>query len=74
MPEIKKFEAGRTYSTRSICDHECIFSFKVTRRTAKSIWTDVHGEQVRRSISVWNNAEQFFPFGHYSMAAIISAN
>ena len=73
MPDIK-FKAGRTYSTRSICDHECIFSFRVTRRTAKSVWITKDGETVRRSISIWNGVEQFFPFGHYSMAAIISAN
>ena len=71
---MKTFKPGKTYSTRSICDHNCIFSFKILRRTAKSVWVKVHGETVRRVIEVYDNKETFSPFGKYSMAAIISAN
>ena len=70
---MKKFETGKTYSTRSICDHNCIFSFKILRRTAKSVWVKVDGEKVRRAIEVYDEKETFYPFGKYSMAAIISA-
>jgi hypothetical protein len=35
---MTKFEVGRTYSTRSVCDHNCIFSYTVTRRTDKTVW------------------------------------
>ena len=31
---MKKFEIGKEYFTRSICDSECIFSIKITGRTA----------------------------------------
>jgi hypothetical protein len=70
---MKTFKVGETYETRSACDHDCIFSFEIVRRTAKSVWVDVDNKIVRRSISVWNDTEQFFPVGKYSMAAIISA-
>jgi hypothetical protein len=68
------FQTGRTYYTRSICDADCIFSFTILGRTAKSVTVQVHGKTVRRGLSVWNGIEQFKPFGNYSMAAIISAD
>jgi len=75
----KKFKIGQTYSTRSICNHECIFSFKVIKRTAKSVWIEeqdmglVRGETGRKKITVWKDAESFKPFGSYSMAPIVTA-
>jgi hypothetical protein len=32
-----QFQIGRTYSTRSICDHNCIFAFTILGRTAKTV-------------------------------------
>lgn len=69
-----KFEVGNTYFTRSICDHDCIFSFAILARTAKTITTKVHDKVVRRGLQTWNDVEQFKPFGNYSMCAIISAD
>jgi hypothetical protein len=72
---IKTFIAGRTYSTRSACDYDCIFTIKVVRRTAKSVWIEERdGTVSRRAIQVWNGCEHFYPFGRYSMAAIIGAD
>lgn len=73
---MTKFQVGRTYATRSICDHDCIFSFVIRSRTAKTVTVDVHGKQVRRGLSTnWDgSAEAFKPFGNYSMCAIISAD
>ena len=71
---MKTFEIGKTYTTRSVCDHNCIFSAKILKRTAKTVTIKTDGDVVRRKIEVWNDAETFFPFGKYSMAAIISAN
>jgi hypothetical protein len=31
------FNVGQTYSTRSICDHECIHSVTIVARTAKTV-------------------------------------
>jgi hypothetical protein len=68
------FEVGKTYATRSICDHDTIFSFVIVARTAKTITTKVSGKIARRGISVYDGAEQFKPYGTYSMCPIISAN
>ena len=71
---MKAFEVGKTYATRSICDHDCIYSFTILSRTAKQVTVDVHGKTVRRGLSVADGVEQFKPFGSYSMCAIISAD
>jgi hypothetical protein len=69
-----QFEVGKTYQTRSICDHDCIYSFTILARTAKTITTKVHGNTVRRGLTIWNDVEEFKPFGSYSMCAIIRAS
>ena len=68
--ELIKFEEGKTYSTPSICDSECIFSVTVARRTDKSIFTS---EGQRLKIHVYEGREQVKPYGNYSMAPIIDA-
>lgn len=69
-----KFNVGQTYSTRSIGDHNCIFSFTILARTAKSVTVNVHSKTVRRGLSIWEGNEQFKPFGTYSMCTIIGAD
>ena len=71
---MKQFVTGKTYETRSICDYNCIFSFEILRRTKKCVLILVHGDIVRRKIEIYNGTETFYPFGKYSMAAIISAD
>jgi hypothetical protein len=71
---MTKFNVGQTYSTRSIGDWNCIFSFTILARTAKSVTVNVSGKTVRRGLSVWEGVEQFKPFGSYSMCAIIDAD
>ena len=66
-----KFEENKTYQTRSICDHDCIISIKVAKRTAKTITTD-EGKLFR--ISIWDDKETIKPYGSYSMAPIIRAD
>jgi hypothetical protein len=70
----QRFEAGRTYSMTSACDHECRWTFQVARRTAKSVWLVTEsGGTIMRRISVYNGEEQVFPLGSYSMAPILGA-
>ncbi len=69
-----QFKIGQTYYQRSICDHNCIFQFTILDRTNKTITTEVHGKRVKRGLSLYNEIEQFAPFGRYSMAAIIGAD
>jgi hypothetical protein len=73
IPAVKRFEVGRTYWTRSICDYDCIHSFEILARTAKTVTVKVHGKIKRRGVTVSSGEECFAPFGRYSMAAIISA-
>jgi hypothetical protein len=74
---MTKFEPGKTYFTRSICDHNCIFSVEVLKRTAKTITALVDGREVK-TLRVAPNykatAEQVAPHGRYSMAALVDAD
>ena len=71
MTEIlNRFVVGQTYSTRSICDHECIFSETIKARTALYV-TTVSGKRFR--IFIRGTAEAFRPFGNYSMCPVLTA-
>lgn len=73
--KMKKFETDKDYSTRSVCDYDCIFNFRVIKRTEKSIWIkDIHGNVSRKKIEIYNNEESIYPFGHYSMCPILRAS
>ena len=74
---MKKFEVGTQYSMTSICDHECVWTYTVTARTAKTI-TITDGKEtlkcrVNQKISEYHNAETVYPFGRYSMAPSLVA-
>lgn len=69
----KQFEVGKTYSVRSYCDHNCIYSFKVTARTEKTVKIDYHGGTINRKIRVFGDIEQIHPLGSYSMAPVLYA-
>ena len=76
---MKTFEIGKKYSTRSICDHNCIFSYTVTGRTAATVKAmDEDGNdytfRINKKYSEYRNAETIFPLGRYSMCPIISAD
>jgi hypothetical protein len=68
--ELNTFKVGNTYSCRSICDHNCIFTITVAKRTAKTI-TTTEGKTLR--INIWGGDETVKPEGSYSMAPIIHA-
>jgi len=70
---MAQFEVGKTYATRSICDYDCIFSFIILSRTAKTVTVNVHGKVVRRGLQIEDGIEEFKPFGTYSMCAVIRA-
>ena len=71
-----KFAAGRTYRTRSACDHNCIYGFVVVRRSAASVWVRAEGETEvkRRKITIYRGVETIMPHGRHSMAPVISAD
>jgi hypothetical protein len=65
------FQVGKTYQTRSIGDADCIIRATITKRTAKTV-TIAGGKTFR--VQVWNEVEQFKPWGSYSMAPRLSAD
>ena len=75
------FEVGKTYYTRSICDYDCVWRFKVVKRTKTTITIqevdcDEHpfDDQVKvRRIYVYSNCENVRPMGSYSMAPVLTA-
>jgi hypothetical protein len=68
-----KFEAGQTYTTRSICDSECVISVTVIKRTAKTITTKIMGNVKTLRIFDRDGAEAVRPWGRYSMAPTVTA-
>lgn len=67
------FQIGKTYTTRSICDYECIISITVLARTAKTIKANVRGELKTLRIAEYEGREMVKPWGSYSMAPAIKA-
>ena len=74
---MSKFEPGKTYSTRSICDHDCVISVTIEKRTAKTVTLTKapkgNGQKVFRLALDYTGAECFNPWGTYSMAPQIAA-
>ena len=71
--EIKAFEVGKTYQTTSICDHNCIFSIEIVKRTAKTVIVKKNGKEQRNRITVIDGRETIYPWGVYSMCPVIRA-
>ena len=75
---MKTFEIGKTYITKSPCDHNCTWTFTVVKRTACTV-TITDGEKTKscriiKGLSEENGAEAIFPLGQYSMAPILRAD
>ncbi len=71
--EVVKFEVGKTYTTRSPGDHECIILVTIVKRTAKTVSGVVRGEMKTFRPSVYRGAETIMPWGTYSMAPCLTA-
>lgn len=75
---MKTFEIGKTYSTHSICDHNCIFAYTVISRTAQTVkikddFGKVKTCKIIKQLSEYRGSESIYPEGKYSMCPIISA-
>lgn len=75
---MKKFEIGRTYTMRSICDHDCVWTYTITKRTAQTV-TITDGKETKtcricKQASQYRDAETIHPLGRYSMAPSLSAD
>lgn len=75
---MKKFEIGKTYTMTSPCDRNCVWTYTVTKRTAKSITisdgTETKTCRVNAQVSEYRDAESIFPLGRYSMCPVLSAD
>ena len=69
-----KFEVGKTYYCRSVCDYNCIWNVQVISRTEKTMIISVGGKTSRVKIRIHNNIENALPLGRYSMAPVVSAD
>lgn len=77
-----KFTVGDAFSCRSVCDHNCVWTFIVTKRTAKTITVcEMNDDGSVRSagpstfrITVWQGVETVKPHGSFSMAPILAAD
>ncbi len=68
-----KFEIGKTYQTRSACDHDCIFSIEVTARTEKTVTVKIHNRVKRCKITLRDGVETCAALGTYSMSPTFRA-
>ncbi len=74
---MTKFEVGKTYTMRAIGDHECVWEYTVTKRTASTVTLDNGKESIvcksNKKVSEWNNTESVYPLGRYTRAPILRA-
>lgn len=72
---IAAFEVGKTYSTRSMCDYDTIYKWKVEARTPHFL--TISGSNIRGTkkvgVRVYAGAERTSPLGSYSMCPVINA-
>ena len=74
---MKKFEIGNTYTARSACDHNCVWTYKVSSRTESTI-TVTDGKETKKlrivkALSAYDNREVVRPLGNYSMCPLLRA-
>lgn len=73
--KMKAFTVGQQLETRSIGDHDCIFTGEIIARTKKTVIvkTSIRGEKRVKIHIDSDGTEYIFPHGQYSMAAIFRA-
>lgn len=75
---MTKFEAGKSYSMRSACDHECVWTYTVKSRTASTVTLiDEKGKELKcriiKALSEMDGRETVKPLGSYSMNPLLRA-
>lgn len=64
---MKKFEIGKEYFDRSACNHDCIFTIKIIKRTEKTVTFERNGKTRRAKLFFDERGEYIIP-ERYSMA------
>lgn len=70
---MEKFEIGKEYTTRSICDSNCVFTIQITGRTAKTVSYNYLGRSRRSMVHIDQDGEWIQP-DRYSMAPTFRAS
>ena len=71
------FKVGVTYYVRATGDWDCVYTFKVVRRTRKTVWLEsCHSDkpQARRVENWCGGAETCSPLGRHAMSPMLSAD
>ena len=66
---MKKFEIGKEYFDRSACNHDCIFTIKIIKRTEKTVTFERNGKTRRAKLFFDERGEYIIP-ERYSMAPV----
>ena len=73
-----RFEVGKTYYTRSICDNDCIIRGKVLKRTAATVTMEtifgVKTIRIIKGLTDIHGAEAVKHWGTYSIAPTLTAD
>ncbi len=71
------FKVGKTYYVRSTGNWDCVYQFKVVRRTLKTVWLEsCHTEkpQARRVEHYCGGPESCSPLGRHAMSPLLCAD
>ena len=70
---MKRFETGKSYYCRSVCDNDCIFTIKVLKRTDKTLTiVDDFGHIFKPRVKMSDDVEYVVP-EKYSFAPVYRA-
>ena len=69
---MKKFEIGKEYFDTSACDHNCVFTVKIVKRTDKTVTFERNGKTRRTKLFSDERGEYIIPY-RYSMAPVFRA-
>lgn len=69
---MTKFQVGKTYYSRSVCDYDCVWAHSIAKRTAKTV-TLGNGKRCKIKINAFDGIEYILPLGNYSMAPMLRA-
>jgi hypothetical protein len=69
------FVVGQELAVRSLGDWDCVFRFKVVKRSAKFVTLLYHGIEHKVVIRQWSDAVEYcYPLGTYSMAPALRSD
>ncbi len=69
---MNTFEVGKKYLGTSACDHNCVFTVEIVKRTAQTVTFRRNGQERRTKIYTDHNGEFIVP-DRYSMAPVFRA-